>query len=64
VTASTTTSFSTFTGRAPADDAADVQLKLLYGGSAGASNPGLIKDNVNANDKLFLPGFPYLPAPW
>lgn len=48
------------TGRALADDVIDVELLLLFGGPAGASNPGLTKDNVNANDKAFLSVFPYL----
>ncbi len=48
------------TGRASADDVIDVELLLLFGGPAGTSNPGLTKDNVNANDKAFLTVFPYL----
>lgn len=52
------------TGRALADDVIDVELLLLFGGPTGASNPGLTKDNVNANDKPFLPSFPYLASPW
>jgi hypothetical protein len=51
------------TGRALADDVIDVELLLLFGGPAGTSNPGLTKDNVNANDKAFLPAFPYLASP-
>ncbi len=52
------------TGRALADDVIDVELLLLFGGPAGTSNPGLTKDNVNANDKAFATTFPYLAAPW
>jgi hypothetical protein len=52
------------TGRALADDVIDTELLLLFGGPAGASNPGLTKDNVNANDKPFLTSFPYLATPW
>jgi Domain of unknown function (DUF4331) len=52
------------TGRALADDVIDVELLLLFGGPAGASNPGLTKDNVNANDKTFATSFPYLASPW
>lgn len=52
------------TGRALADDVIDTELLLLFGGPTGASNPGLTKDNVNANDKPFLPGFPYMASPW
>ncbi len=52
------------TGRALADDVIDVELLLLFGGPTGASNPGLTKDNVNANDKTFSTSFPYLATPW
>ncbi len=51
------------TGRALADDVIDVELTLIFGGATGASNPGLTKDNVNANDKAFLATFPYLATP-
>lgn len=52
------------TGRALADDVIDVELLLIFGGSTGASNPTLTKDNVNANDKAFLTSFPYLATAW
>lgn len=52
------------TGRALADDVIDVELLLIFGGSAGTSNPGLTKDNVGANDKAFIASFPYLAAAW
>jgi Domain of unknown function (DUF4331) len=52
------------TGRALADDVIDVELLLIFGGSAGTSNPGLTKDNVAANDKAFIASFPYLAAAW
>jgi hypothetical protein len=52
------------TGRALADDVIDVELLLLFGGPAGASNPGLTSDNVSANDKNFDATFPYLATPW
>jgi Domain of unknown function (DUF4331) len=52
------------TGRALADDVIDTELLLLFGGPTGTSNPGLTKDNVNANDKPFLTGFPYMANPW
>lgn len=52
------------TGRALADDVIDVELLLIFGGPTGASNPGLTKDNVNANDKAFTTSFPYLAAAW
>lgn len=52
------------TGRALADDVIDTELLLLFGGPDGKANPGLTKDNVNANDKAFLPTFPYLASPW
>ncbi|MEO5591046.1 MAG: DUF4331 family protein [Chitinophagaceae bacterium] len=52
------------TGRTLSDDVIDTELLLLFGGPAGSSNPGLTKDNVNANDKVFLTAFPYLASPW
>jgi hypothetical protein len=55
---------NTLSGRALADDVIDVELLLIFGGPAGTSNPGLTKDNVNANDKAFSAGFPYLANPW
>jgi hypothetical protein len=54
----------TLTGRALADDVIDVELLLIFGGSDGTANPGLTKDNVNANDKPFLTSFPYLATAW
>jgi hypothetical protein len=52
------------TGRNISDDVIDVELLLIFGGPTGASNPGLTKDNVNANDKAFSTTFPYLAAAW
>ena len=52
------------TGRALNDDVIDTELLLIFGGSTGASNPGLTSDKVSANDKPFLPSFPYLASPW
>ena len=63
----TTTFFdgtNVLTGRKPDDDVIDAELLLIFGGPTGASNPGLTKDNVNANDKPFLSSFPYLASPW
>jgi hypothetical protein len=63
----TTTFFdgtNVLTGRALADDVIDTELLLIFGGSTGTSNPSLTKDNVNSNDKAFLPTFPYLAAPF
>jgi hypothetical protein len=63
----TTTFFdgtNVLTGRALADDVIDTELLLIFGGSAGTSNPTLTKDNVNANDKTFLTAFPYLASAW
>lgn len=62
----TTTFFdgtNVLTGRALADDVIDTELLLIFGGAAGTSNPGLTKDNVNANDKAFSTSFPYLASP-
>ncbi|HNU88939.1 MAG TPA: DUF4331 family protein [Ferruginibacter sp.] len=70
LTASTTgvTTFfdgtNVLTGRKLDDDVIDVELLLIFGGPAGTSNPGLTKDNVNANDKPFLASFPYLASPF
>lgn len=52
------------TGRALADDVIDTELLLIFGGSTGASNPGLTSDKVAANDREFLTTFPYLAAPF
>ncbi len=52
------------TGRALADDVITTELILIFGGATGASNPGLRDDNVNTNDKAFLPAFPFLAAPF
>jgi hypothetical protein len=63
----TTTFFdgtNVLTGRALADDVIDTELLLIFGGPTGTSNPGLIKDNVNSNDKTFLNTFPYLAEPF
>jgi Domain of unknown function (DUF4331) len=63
----TTTFFdgtNVLTGRALADDVIDVELLLIFGGSTGASNPGLTKDNVGSNDKTFSTTFPYLASPF
>jgi hypothetical protein len=66
-TTGTTTFFdgtNVLTGRALADDVIDTELLLIFGGSAGTSNPGLTSDKVAANDKTFLASFPYLATPW
>lgn len=63
----TTTFFdgtNVLTGRALADDVIDTELLLIFGGASGTSNPGLTKDNVNANDKSFSASFPYLASPF
>lgn len=56
------------TGRALADDVIDVELILMFGGpnalTGNPTNPGLISDNVGANDKAFLTSFPYLASPF
>jgi hypothetical protein len=65
-TSGTTTFFdgtNVLTGRALADDVIDTELLLIFGGPMGTSNPGLTKDNVNANDKAFSNTFPYLASP-
>jgi len=67
----TTTFFdgtNVLTGRALADDVITVELILIFGGpealTGNPTNPGLIDDNVSANDKEFLTSFPYLAAPF
>lgn len=63
----TTTFFdgtNVLTGRKLDDDVIDTELLLIFGGPTGTSNPGLTKDNVNANDKAFLTTFPYLASAW
>ncbi len=52
------------TGRALDDDVIDTELLLIFGGPLGISNPTLTSDNVDANDKAFLPAFPYLASPF
>ena len=52
------------TGRALADDVIDVELTLIFGGSTGASNPGLTSDHISGNDKPFLTTFPYMASPF
>jgi len=52
------------TGRNLSEDVIDAELKLAFGGPTGLSNPGLISDNVNGNDKPLLTTFPYLASPF
>ena len=56
------------TGRQLGDDVIDVELTLIFGGPnalvGSPTNPGLISDHVNQNDKPFLSSFPYEAAPW
>lgn len=55
------------TGRALTDDVITVELILIFGGETGLTSPEyptLSNDNVDANDKAFLSGFPYLASPW
>lgn len=52
------------TGRNLSDDVIDVELTLIFGGATGGSNPGLISDHVNGNDKPFLAAFPYMADPF
>ncbi len=51
------------TGRKLTDDVVDTELLLIFGGSDGMQKPGLVSDNVDENDKLFLSTFPYLSSP-
>lgn len=56
------------TGRALNYDVIDVELILIFGGpnalTGSPTNPGLIGDHVDANDKVFLSSFPYLASPF
>ena len=52
------------TGRALVDDVIDAELLLIFGGPTGTANANLTRDNVNANDKVFLSTFPYLASPF
>ena len=51
-------------GRKLTDDVVDAGLSAIFGSLLSPNNvsAGLITDNVNANDKPFLSGFPYLAA--
>lgn len=52
-------------GRKLADDVVDAGLMAIFGPLLNPRNvsPGLSTDNVGANDKAFLPTFPYLAPP-
>lgn len=53
-------------GRRLQDDVIDVTLILAFFGDGNTGNalvPGLVSDNVQANDKEFLNTFPYLASP-
>ncbi len=56
------TNSHTLTGRRLTDDVITVELKLIFGGPVGSSNPALTDDHVDANDQPFINGFPYLAA--
>jgi hypothetical protein len=63
------TNFGTLTGRGlggnPLDDAIDIELKyVIFGGPTSLSNPQLISDHVDTNDKAFSASFPYEASPW
>jgi hypothetical protein len=52
-------------GRRLSDDVVDAGLMAIFGPLLDAANvsPGLTTDNVGANDKPFMPAFPYLATP-
>ncbi|MEX0998312.1 MAG: DUF4331 family protein [Flavobacteriaceae bacterium] len=60
------------TGRKLGDDVMDFHLLLIFGGpdfenplfDGTGENPLLISDGVDANDKPFLPSFPYVASPF
>ena len=55
--------FGGYGGRSLNDDVVDIGLGALFGNLLGNNNnvtPGLTTDNVDANDKTFQAGFPYL----
>lgn len=48
------------------DDTVDKSLGVVFGAALGVTtnnSPGLVTDNVDANDKAATTTFPYLPAP-
>jgi len=51
-------------GRKLTDDVVDAGLSAIFGSLLDPDNvtPGLTTDNVGANDRPFLPAFPYLAA--
>jgi len=51
-------------GRKLTDDVVDAGLAAIFGSLLNPDNvsPGLATDNVGANDRAFLPTFPYLAA--
>ncbi|MDT0556810.1 DUF4331 family protein [Patiriisocius hiemis] len=68
----TTTYFdgtSALTGRRLSDDVIDISLTLMFGGMSGTrfdgnnGTPQLTSDGVDAGDRDFSLGFPYLEAP-
>jgi hypothetical protein len=52
-------------GRKLTDDVVDAGLSAIFGSLLNPRNvsPGLVSDNVGANDKAFGTAFPYLAAP-
>lgn len=55
--------FGGYGGRSLTDDVVDIGLGAIFGNLLGNNNnvtPGLTTDNVDANDKPFQSGFPYL----
>lgn len=70
-TTGTTTFFdgtNVLTGRTLSDDVIDVELTLIFGGpdalTGHPTNPTLISDHVDKNDKDFSASFPYEAQPW
>jgi hypothetical protein len=56
-------------GRRLGDDVVDIELRALAGGtpftaSFNVAPNNVLGDGVDANDKAFLPNFPYVPSPF
>lgn len=51
-------------GRRPGDDVTDISLAAVGGALQMVPGAAMLTDNVNANDKAYLPTFPYLASPY
>jgi hypothetical protein len=51
-------------GRRLADDVVDIALQVVGGVLKNVTGTAALTDGVDANDKPFLPSFPYVASPW